>query len=232
MVTGRARVLLSPPTQTPVPCEGPDLQHWCRSRNPALSACVLEMLLCDSRFYLSCCAPLIILFDLTPKWQVIANERPELRAVVINNNTSVLRLTPRSFWGRNREGWFIPCFREVVDSAFATTPTPISSLSAAFQPMNHQSFTSISTDPDSHAEEPWLHPRAEVLSYTSKPFLAVSSSRHHELGVSLGLASPTEQLTDRSLLYIPHALPKLDCKEQRKKVLWKAAVIEQAISWL
>lgn len=114
MVPGRGRVLLCPPTWTPVPRKGPNLQHRCQSRNSALDACVLETLLRDSRFYLSCCAPLIILFDLMPKWQVIANKRPKLRAAVVNNNANAPRLTPRSFWGRDREGWFIPHFREVV----------------------------------------------------------------------------------------------------------------------
>lgn len=111
-----------------------------RSRNLALSACMCEMLLCNSHFSLSRCAPLIILFDLTPKRQVMTNKGPELRATVVNNNTSVPYLTPRSFWaGITRDG--SSCISEkpqLLDGAFFTSPTPSLSLSAAFQPLNHQ----------------------------------------------------------------------------------------------
>lgn len=133
MVTGRAGVPVSPPARTPAPCEAPT-----RSRNPALSACMREMLLCNSHFSLSRCAPLIILFDLTPKRQVMTNKGPELRATVVNNNTSVPHLTPRSFWaGITRDG--SSCISEklqLLDGAFFTSPSL--SLSAAFQPLNHQ----------------------------------------------------------------------------------------------
>ena len=224
----------SPPTQTPAPHKGPDLQHWCRSRNPAFSAYTLEMLLCDSRFHLSCCAPLILLFDLTPKWQVIANKGLELCAVVVNNNTSVPRLTPRSFWGRDCEGWFIPHFRGVVapvqciyhhlDSDFEFISCfPVLEPAVIYLNQHGSRFPCRGTSAPSLSRGPLLH---------QGTIFGVSSSRPHEPGISLGLASPRAQLTDKSPLYVPHARPKLNCKEQWKKFFWKVIVIEPAISWV
>lgn len=218
-VAGISRVFLSSPTQIPVPHEGPNLQHRCRSKNPALSACVLEMFLCDSRLYFSCCAPLIILFDLRPKWQVIANKRPELRAVVVNNNTSDPRLTPRSLWGWDREARFIPRFREVVapgrhvyhpDADF--TFISCSSVPAPPGIYLHQQgslFQGRRTSVPSLSPGPLLHQQTISASCTIK------TSRAGDF-TGAGVPPP-EQLTDKSLLYVPYAVPKLNSEEQQKK---------------
>lgn len=109
-----------------------------------------------------------------------------------------------------------------------TTLTLIPSLPAAFQALNHLSQHESQFPP---GETFTPHPWAPVLSYTSEPFLAFTSSKHHKLGI-LGGWQPSEHLTDKSLPYIPHTLPKLSCRDQWKKVPWKAAVIKPVISWL
>lgn len=119
MVRGRARVLLHLPprhlylARAPTSSTGLEAGTWrsglvCLKRSSA-----------RGRFYLSHCAALIICFDLTPKRQVIANKRPELHAAVVNNNTTVPRLTPHSFSGQDHKGQFVLCFREVGRSSIS-----------------------------------------------------------------------------------------------------------------